>query len=151
MSRIEIISTKQRPNSKYIAVHNSNYNASSVGPEYDIINTFPPKKVLIIPAEKDFDHVIKIFLIKKLRKYYVTVLWIGFLVLFALEILKSEFKKIGAKADIDLATSLHYRKIAEIALPLVSMVIMIFLCITVYRLLSTASIIKIKRSPVDKK
>ena len=42
---------------------------------------------------------------------------------------------------------LHWRKIAEIGLPLVSLVIMIWLCIVGYRVVTTASVIKIKQEP----
>jgi hypothetical protein len=105
--------------------------------------------VLIIPPEKDFENAIKIFLISKLRKYYITVIWSGFLILFLLELIKSELKKYVGKPNIEIETSIYLRKIAEIGIPMISLAVMFFLLISVYRLLSTASIIKVRSIPFD--
>lgn len=149
-SRIEIISSKQGPNREYLAVQKSNNDVSFDKFESEFISKYPSKKVLMIPPEKDFEFAIKIFLISKLRKYYISVLWIGFLILFILEVGKSEIKKYGVKPNIDIETSLYLRKIADIGIPLISLSIMVYLIISVYRLLCTASIIKVRSTAIEK-
>ncbi|MEN5058914.1 hypothetical protein [Sphingobacterium kitahiroshimense] len=151
MSRLEIISTKQRPRRKYLAVQNSNNESTLLNTQSEIISTFPSNKVLIILQEKDFENAIKIFLISKLRKYYVSVLWIGFFILCLLEFVKSVIKKYVDKPNIEIETTIYLRKIADIGIPMISLAVMTFLLISVYRLLSTASIIKVRSLPLDRK
>ncbi|MGO1521342.1 MAG: hypothetical protein ACTHWQ_07375 [Sphingobacterium sp.] len=144
-SKLIFASCQQLPVRKYLFIQqepDATIDLSALG------HSIRKERIISVAPEKDIDQTIKNFLIHKLRKYYLTNLWIGFLVLFGIEGLKGGvLRYISKNGTISTEAMLHWRKIAEIGLPLVSLVIMIWLCIVGYRVVTTASVIKIKQEP----
>lgn len=150
ISKIVLASSSQLKSRKYVIVQSENAIDDEALQSY-LGNSFKKNKIVSVGPEKDFEETIKMFLITNLRKYYIAILWSGFGLLVVIEGIRSAILKYLNKGVADIERALHWRKLAEIGLPLVSMVVMILLCVTVYRLLTTASIIKIKKESIDLK
>lgn len=146
-SKLILASCKQLPVRKYLFIQHH------IDTKVDLMVqrlSIKKERIIFVEPEKDIEQTIKNFLIQKLRKFYLTNLWIGFLILFGIEGLKGEILRYIEHNDVlSTETILHWRKLAETGLPLVSLVIMIWLCVVGYRVVTTASGIKIRQESVQ--